>query len=124
MVNVTLSRSVHVTLFEYQLINIVIFGGVKFLLCLIILHFLCNDLEQEVTKFMIHNHHGAKVNYTHNMLSNMYYMFSVIDMLLIISGIELNPGPIDNRTFLDSSTCRCCYHRRGLKRQPVKPPLS
>jgi hypothetical protein len=31
-------------------------------------------------------------------------MFSVIAMLLIISGIELNPGPIDNGTFSDSST--------------------
>jgi hypothetical protein len=92
------------SLFEYQLINILIFGGVKLLPCLIILHFLCNDLEQEVTAFMMHNHHGTKVNYTRNILSNMYYMFSVIDILLIISGIELNPGPIDNRTFSDSST--------------------
>ena len=98
-------RARHIlSLFEYQLINILIIGRVKFLLCLIILHFLCNDLEQEVTKYMMHNHHDTKVNYTRNILSNMYYMFSVIDMLLIISGSELNPGPIDNRTFSDSST--------------------
>ena len=83
------------SLFEYQLINMLIFGGVKFLPCLIILHFLCNDLEQEVTIFIMHIHHGMKVNYTRNMLSNMYYMLSVIAIL------ELNPGPIDNRTFSD-----------------------
>jgi hypothetical protein len=53
---------------------------------------------------MKHNNHGTKVNYTRNILSHMYYMFSVVDMLLIISGIELNPGSIDNRTFTDSST--------------------
>ena len=80
------------SLVEYQLINMLIFGGIKFLSCLIILHFLCNDLEQEVTIFMMHNHHGTKVNYTRNMLSNIYYMLSVFAML------ELNPGPIDNRT--------------------------
>ena len=87
------------SLFEYQLIIMLIFGGVKFLPCLIILHFLCNDLEQEVTIFMMHNHHGTKVKHTRNILSNMYYMLSVIAILLIISGIELNPGPIDKRTF-------------------------
>ena len=92
------------SLFEHQLINILIFGGVKFLPSLIILHLLCNDLEQEVTKCMMHNHHSTKVNYTRNILSNMYYMFSVIAILLIISGIELNPGPIDNMTLSDSST--------------------
>jgi hypothetical protein len=98
-------RAHHIlSLFEYQLINILVFGGVKFLPSLIILHFLCNDLEQEVTQFMKHNNHGTKVNYTRNILSHMYYMFSVVDMLLIISGIELNPGSIDNRTFTDSST--------------------
>ena len=52
----------------------------------------------------MHNHHDTKVNYTRNILSNMYYMFSVIAILLIISGIELNPGPIDNGTFSDSFT--------------------
>ena len=73
-------RTRHIlSLFEYQLINMLIFRAVKFLPCLIILPFLCNDLEQEVTKFMMHNHHGTKV----------------IAMLLIISGIELNPGPIE-----------------------------
>ena len=87
------------SLFEYQLINILIFGGVKLLPCLIILHFLCRDLEQKVTKLMMHNHHDTKVNYTRNILSNMYYIFSVIAIILIISGIELNPGPTDNRTF-------------------------
>ena len=93
-------RARHIlSLFEDQLINILIFGGMKFLPCLIILHFICNDLEQEVTKCMMYNHHGTKVNYTRNILSNMHYMFSVIDILLIIYGIELNPGPIDNRTF-------------------------
>ena len=76
-----------------------IFGGVKFLPCLIIMHFLRNDLEQEVTKLIMHNHHGTNVNYTRNILSSMYYMLSVITILLIISGIELNPVPIENRTF-------------------------
>jgi hypothetical protein len=42
--------------------------------CIIILHFLRNDLEQEVTKFMMHNHHGTNINYTRNILLNMYYM--------------------------------------------------
>ena len=37
------------SLFEYQLINMLIFGGVKFLPCIIVFHFLRNDLEQEVT---------------------------------------------------------------------------
>jgi hypothetical protein len=37
----------------------------------------------------MHNHHGAKVDYTRNILSNMYYMLSVISILLIISGIGL-----------------------------------
>jgi hypothetical protein len=98
-------RARHIlSLFEYQLINMLIFGGVKFLPCIIILHFLRNDLEQEVTKFMMHNHHGTNINYTRNILLNMYYMLSVIAILLIISGIELNPGPIENRTFSDSST--------------------
>jgi hypothetical protein len=97
-------RARHIlSLFEYQLINMLIFGGVKFLPCIIILHFLRNDLEQKVTKFMMHNHHGTNINYTHNILSNMYYMLSVIAILLIISGIELNPGPIENRTLSDSS---------------------
>ena len=94
-------RTRHIlSLFEYQLIKRLICGGVKFLPCIIILHFLRNDLEQEVTKCMMHNHHGTNVNYTHNILPNMYYMLSVIAILLIISGIELNPGPIENRTFL------------------------
>ena len=98
-------RTRHIlSLFEYQLINLLIFGGVKFLPCLIILHFLCNDLEQEVTKFMMHNHQGTKVNHIRNILSNMYYMLSVIAIFLIIYGIELNPGQIDNGTFSDSST--------------------
>jgi hypothetical protein len=81
-----------------------IFGGVKFLPCLIIMHFLRNDLEQEVTKFIMHNHHGTNVNYTRNILSSMYYMLSVITILLIISGIELNPVPIENRTFFSNSS--------------------
>ena len=76
----------------------------KFLPCLIIMHFLHNDLEQEVTKFIMHNHHDTNVNYTRNILSSMYYMLSVITMLLIISGIELNPGPIENRTFFSNSS--------------------
>jgi hypothetical protein len=97
-------RARHIlSLFEYQLINMLIFGGVKFLPCIIILHFLRNDLEQEVTKFMMHNHHGTNINYTRNILLNMYYMLSIIAILLIISGIELNPGPIENRTLSDSS---------------------
>jgi hypothetical protein len=84
-------RARHIlSLFEYQLINMLIFGGVKFLPCIIILHFLRNDLEQEVTKFMMHNHQGTNINYTRNILSNMYYMLSVIAILLIISSIELN----------------------------------
>jgi hypothetical protein len=38
-------RTRHIlSLFEYQLINMLIFRAVKFLPCLIILHFLCNDL--------------------------------------------------------------------------------
>jgi hypothetical protein len=37
------------SLYEYQLINMLIFGGVKFLPCIIVFHFLRNDLEQEVT---------------------------------------------------------------------------
>jgi hypothetical protein len=48
---------------------------------------------------MMYNHHGTKVNYTRNILSNMHYMFSVIAILLILSGIELLPDPIDKRTF-------------------------
>ena len=77
-----------------------IFGGVKFLPCIIILHFLRSDLEQEVTQFMMHNHHDMNVNYTRKILSNM---LSVIAILLIISGIELNQGAVDNRTFSDSN---------------------
>ena len=92
-----------------------IFGGVKFLLCIIILHFLRNELEQEVTKCMIHNRHGTNVNYTHNILSNMYYMLSVIAILLIISGIELNPGPIENMTFSDSSISSVSNIHKYLK---------
>ena len=84
-------RAGHIlSLFEYQLINMLICGGVNFLPCIIILHFLRNDLDQEVTKFMMHNHHGTNINYTRNILSNMYYMLSVIAILLIISSIELN----------------------------------
>ena len=124
-------RARHIlSLFEYQLINILIIGGVKFLPCLIILHFLCNELE--VTTFMMHNHHGTKVNYTRNILSNMYYMFSVIAILLIISGIELYPGPIDNRTFSDSSTSTASHIHKSTKNnvsflhlnvQSLKPKL-
>jgi hypothetical protein len=41
-------RARHIlSLFECQLITMLIFGGVKFLPCIIILHFLRNDLEQE-----------------------------------------------------------------------------
>jgi hypothetical protein len=123
-------RARHIlSLFEYQLIHILIFGGVKFLPCLIILHFLCNDL---VTTFMMHNHHGTKVNYTRNISSTMHYMFSVITILLIISGIELNPGPIDNRTFSDSSTSTASHIHKETKNnvsflqlnvQSLKPKL-
>jgi hypothetical protein len=118
-------RTRHIlSLFEYQLINMLIFRAVKFLPCLIILHFLCNDLlnlnhlEQEVTKFMMHNHHGTKV----------------IAILLIISGIELNPGPLKKVLYgtfyvhpsspaavwisleysieLSELQCRCCCRSR------------
>ena len=39
-----------------------IFGGVKFLPCIVILHFLCNDVEQELEKFMMYNHLGMHAN--------------------------------------------------------------
>ena len=109
-----------------------IFGGVKFLPCLIIMHFLRNDLEQEVTKFIMHNHHGTNVNYTRNILSSMYYMLSVIAILLIISGIELNSGPINNGTFSDSCTSTVSHIHKYMKNnvsflhpnvQSLKPKL-
>jgi hypothetical protein len=81
---------------------------------------------------MMHNHHGTKVNYTHNILSSMYYMLSVIAILLIISGIELNLGPIDNGTFSDSSTSTVSHIHKYIKNnvsflhpnvQSLKPKL-
>jgi hypothetical protein len=54
------------SLFEYRLINMLIFEGVKFLPCLIILHFLRNDLQKEVTKCMMHKHLGMNVTCIRN----------------------------------------------------------
>jgi hypothetical protein len=54
------------SLFEYRLINMLIFEGVKFLPCLIILYFLRNDLQKEVTTFMMHKHLGMNATYIRN----------------------------------------------------------
>ena len=54
------------SLFEYRLINMLILEGVKFLPCFIILYFLRNELQKEVTTFMMHKHLDMNVTYIRN----------------------------------------------------------